>query len=330
MRRRTILRAGAAGLVGGIAFGRDARAKVTATFASVNTPAYINPRMQMRFIEEVRQRSNGDIDINWVGSGQLGGLKENLEAIIAGNLEFCGVANANLGPLYAGAQLFDLPFLFRTTDDMVRVTRGPIGQEIWDGVEKKTGIKLIMAGLPDGARSIWNSKRPVHTPADVKGLKIRVIQAPMMIDTFVALGAIPAPMASTEVYMAARQGVIDGAEWSPLGMIEQKSYEEAKYYTLTEHLNSPGSVAMSAAWFNALSPEQQQIILTAADHARSWFDENFAKEEAAALVAVKQKGMEVIEHPDKQPFIDAVKPVYDKYAAQVGGVDKIKAVQAVQ
>ncbi len=330
MRRRSILRAGAVGLVGTFAISRGLRAKVTATFASVNTAAYINPRMQMRFIEEVRQRSNGDIDINWVGSGQLGGLKENLEAIIGGNLEFCGVANANLGPLYAPAQIFDLPFVFRTTDHMVRVTRGPIGQAVWDAIEKKTGIKLIMLGLPDGARSVWNSKRPVHSPADLKGLKIRVIEAPMMIDTFVALGAIPAPMASTEVYMAARQGVIDGAEWSPLGMIEQKSYEEAKYYTLTEHLNSPGSVAMSAAWFNSLSPADQEIILAAADHARSWFDENFAKEEDAALVEVKQKGMDVIEHPDKQPFIAAVKPVYGKYAAQVGGADKIKMIQDVQ
>jgi tripartite ATP-independent transporter DctP family solute receptor len=282
--------------------------------------------MQLRFIEEVRTRTGGELDINWVGSGQLGGIKENLEAIIVGNLEFCGVANSNLGPLYPPAQLFDLPFLFRDTAHMVKVTRGPIGETIWRGVEEKTGIKLIMTGLPDGARSVWNSKHPVRTPADIKGLKLRVMQAPMMIDTFVALGAIPAPMASTDVYMAARQGVIDGAEWGPLGMIEQKSYEEAKYYTLTQHLNPPGSVAMSAAWYNTLPKSQQDIILGAADHARDWFDATFAKEESDALAQVKAKGVEVIEHPDLAPFIAAVKPVYEKYASQVGGWDTIKAV----
>jgi tripartite ATP-independent transporter DctP family solute receptor len=329
MRRRTLLRAAAAGLLAGVAPRRLAAAPTKATFASVNTAAYINPRMQLRFIEEVRTRTNGELDINWVGSGQLGGLKENLEAIIVGNLEFCGVANSNLGPLYPPAQLFDLPFLFRDTAHMVKVARGPIGEAIWRGIEAKTGIKLIMTGLPDGARSVWNSKRPVHTPADIKGLKLRVIQAPMMIDTFVALGAIPAPMASTDVYMAARQGVIDGAEWGPLGMIEQKSYEEAKYYTLTQHLNPPGSVAMNAAWFHALPALQQDIVLSAADHARSWFDAAFAQEESDALALVKAKGVEVIEHPDLAPFITAVQPVYEKYASQVGGWDTIKAVMAV-
>src|SRR5229473_131927 len=88
-----------------------ARAQIKATFASVNSPEYINPRMQMRFIEEVRERTHGGVIITWVGSGQLGGLKENLEAIIGGNLEFCGVANANLGPIYAPAMVFDLPFI---------------------------------------------------------------------------------------------------------------------------------------------------------------------------------------------------------------------------
>jgi tripartite ATP-independent transporter DctP family solute receptor len=303
------------------------RAQIKATFASVNSPDYINPRMQMRFINEVKERTHGGIVIAWVGSGQLGGLKENLEAIIAGNLEFCGVANANLGPLYPPAMLFDLPFIFRDTAHMVKVTRGPIGQEVWDGLEKKTGIKLIMTGLPDGARSVWNSKHPVVTPADLKGLKLRVMQAPMMVDMFAQMGAIPAPLASTEVYMAARQGVIDGAEWGPLGMIEQKSYEEAKYYTLTQHLNSPGSVAMSARWFYALSPENQEIIQSAADHARQWFDETFATDEAKALADLHTKGMEIIEHPDPAPFQAAVKPVYDKYADQVGGWAKIKAVQ---
>ena len=90
-----------------------AQTRIEATLASVNGPDYINPRMQMVFIEKVKQRTNGGLAIKWVGNGQLGGLKENLEAIIAGNLEMCGVANANLGPLSPGPMLFDLPFVFR-------------------------------------------------------------------------------------------------------------------------------------------------------------------------------------------------------------------------
>lgn len=300
--------------------------KMEATLASVNSPAYINPRMQMLFIKKVAEKTNGGLTIKWVGNGQLGGLKENLEAIIAGNLEMCGVNNANLGPLYSGTQLFDLPFIFRDYGHMKKVVRGPIGQQVHGELERRTGIKLIMTGLPDGARSIWNRTRPVRSPEDVKGLKLRVMEAPLMVDTFKALGAIPTPMSSTEVYMAARQGVIDGAEWGPLGIIEQKSYETAKYYTLTKHFNMPGSVGMSAKWFYGLPKAYQQAILEAAEEARAWFDQEFDAAEAKALAEVKQRGMEVIEHADIEPFRAAVKPVYDKYADRVGGWKMIQAV----
>ena len=303
-----------------------AQTRIEATLASVNGPDYINPRMQMVFIEKVKQRTNGGLAIKWVGNGQLGGLKENLEAIIAGNLEMCGVANANLGPLSPGPMLFDLPFVFRDYDHMKKVVRGPIGEQIYKDFEAKTGIKLIMTGLPDGARSIWNRQRPVRTPADVKGLKLRVMQSPLLVDAFALLGAIPAPMSSTEVYMAAKQGVIDGAEWGPLGMIEQKSYETAKYYTLTKHLNSPGSVAIGAKWFAGLPKTHQDAIMVSAEEARAWFDAQFDTEEAAALVDVRKRGMEIIETPDLAPFVAAVRPVYDKYADRVGGWKMIQAV----
>ena len=300
--------------------------KVEATLASVNSAAYINPRMQMLFIQKVAEKTNGQITIKWVGSGQLGGLKENLEAIIGGNLELCGVNNANLAPLHPNTMLFDFPFIFRDYEHMKKVVRGPIGQQVYGEFEQKTGIKLIMTGLPDGARSIWNRRRPVLSPEDVKGLKLRVMEAPLMVDTFRALGAIPTPMASTEVYMAAKQGVIDGAEWGPLGIIEQKSYETAKYYTLTKHFNMPGSVGMSAKWFNGLKPEHQKAIMEAAEEARAWFDKEFDADEARALVEVKKRGMEIVENPDIEPFRTAVKAVYDKYADKVGGWKMIQAV----
>jgi TRAP-type C4-dicarboxylate transport system substrate-binding protein len=133
-------------------------------------------------------------------------------------------------------------------------------------------------------------------------------------------------MASTEVYMAAKQGVIDGAEWGPMGIIEQKSYETARYYTLTKHFNMPGSVGMSAKWFNGLPKEYQQAILEAVEEARAWFDREFDATETRALTETKARGMEVIEHPDIEPFRAAVKPIYDKYADRVGGSKMIQAV----
>ncbi len=313
-------------MLGSLPLAMAENPKIEATLASVNTAEYINPRMQLLFIKKVKEKTDGGLDIKWVGSGQLGGLKENLEAVMAGNLEMCGVNNANLGPLYSGTELFDLPFIFRDYEHMEHVVRGPIGEKVYGELEKTTGIKLIMTGLPDGARSVWNRVHPVNTPEDIKGLKLRVMQAPIMVDTFAELGAIPTPMSSTEVYLAAKQGVIDGAEWGPLGMVEQKSYETAKYYTLTKHFNMPGSVAVNAEWFNSLPPDYQAAIMSAADEARVWFDQTFAADEAAALAKLYKLGMVINEHPDIELFRKAVKPVYDKYAEDVGGWDLINQV----
>src|SRR5262245_10033700 len=124
IRRRSLVLGGAAAASLAPLAGAPAQGKVEATLASVNSADYINPRMQMVFIEKVKQKTNGAVDIKWVGSGQLGGLKENLEAVIAGNLELCGVANANLGPLSPGPMLFDLPFIFRDCEHMKQDVRG--------------------------------------------------------------------------------------------------------------------------------------------------------------------------------------------------------------
>ena len=124
--------------------------------------------------------------------------------------------------------------------------------------------------------------------------------------------------------------MIDGAEWGPLGMVEQKSYETAKYYTLTKHFNMPGSVAVNSEWFNGLPPDYQNAMMEAADEARVWFDETFDADEAGALAKLYDLGMEINENPDIDPFREAVRPVYDKYAEDVGGWDLINEVIATQ
>ena len=235
------------------------------------------------------------------------------------------MANANSAD-FARPMLFDLPFIFRNYDHMKKVTRGPNGQKVYQEFTNKTGIMVIMTGVPDGARSVWNRVRPVRTPADMKGLKLGVMQTPLLVDAFALFGAIPAPMSSTEVYMAAKQGVIDGAKWGPMGMIEQKLYETAKYYTLTKHLDSPGlgGDEREVVPEPLQAPQRGDHVL--AEEARAWFDSQFDKEEAAALEDVKRRGMEVIENPDIAPFVAAVRPVYDKYAERVGGWPMIQAV----
>lgn len=299
--------------------------KMEAVDATVFNPGHIIAQAHELFAKKVAEKTKGGLTIKHVGSEQLGGIKQNLEAVQAGNLEFCFMNNANLAGLYPNTMLFDLPFIFRDIEHMYRVVRGPIGAQVYAEYEKNTGIRLLMRGMMDGERSVWNSKRPIRTPEDLKGLKIRVMENPIMVDTFRALGALPTPTPSGEVYMAAKLGVIDGGEWPLTTFLDQKMYEGSKYFSLTKHFNMPASTAMNVKWFNGLPSEYQKAITEAADEALAWHDKGFARAEQQAMEKLKGLGME-FNTVDTTAFQRMMKPVYDTYADKVGGWKMIQAV----
>lgn len=303
----------------------EAGQKMQATLASVNALNVI-VKSEILFADKVRAKTNGGLDIKVVYGGALGGMKENFEAIMANNLELAQVNNAFLGTLYSGTMLFDLPFVFRDNEHMKRVVRGPIGQQVYGEFEKKTGMRILMTGLADGPRSTWNRKRAILSPDDMRGMKIRVMENPLMVDSFRALGAIPTPMAFPEVYMAAKQGVIDGGETPPFGVVELKAWEVAKYFSLTKHFAMPSGVGVSVEWFSGLPAEYQRAVMEAADEARAWYDAEFEAVNVEALKEMKKQGVEVNDVADIEQFRKAVKPVYDKYADRVGGWKMIQAV----
>lgn len=304
----------------------EAGQKVEATLASVNAPAYLASRAWTLLAQKVREKTNDGLIIKPVFGGALGGMKENFEAIRAGNLEMAIASNTYLGSLYAGTMLFDLPFIFRDVEHMKHVVRGPIGQQVYGELEMKTGIKILMTGLPDGPRSAWNIRRPIRTPEDMKGLKIRVQENPIQIDSFKVLGAIPTPMAYPEIYMAAKQGVIDGAEGPPNSIKDQKAHEIGKYYSLTKQFVQPLGLGVSAKWFNALPPEYQRVMLEEGNNVRAWYDNEYARETEDALKELQQLGMQINDVADMEQFRKASAPVYDKYADRIGGWKMIQAV----
>lgn len=299
--------------------------RIEATLASVMQPGNIIYRAHDFFVKRVAEKTNGGLQVRHVGSSQLGGMKEQLESLLAGNVEMMFMNNSYLATLHSNTMLFDLPFVFRDNEHMKRVVRGPIGAQVYDEYEKKTGVKLLMTGMMDGERSVWNARRPVIRPEDAKGLKLRVMESPLMVDTFRAFGALPTPMPTPEVYMATRQGVIDGGEWPPTAVVMNKVYETAKYYSITRHFNMPASVAVNAKWFNRLPAEYQKALQEAANDTLSWHDREFTKDEQEALEKLKQEGVQINE-ADLAAFQQMMKPVYDKYAAQVGGWKMIQAV----
>ena len=177
----------------------------------------------------------------------------------------------------------------------------------------------------DGERSIWNKKRAVRMPEDLRGLKLRVMENPIMVDTFRTLGALPTPMPATEMYMAAVQGVIDGGEIPPTSILMQKVYEPAKYLSFTRHFNMPASMAVNVKWLTGLPPQYQKAVLEAAEESVAWQDKIFAEDEQEALTKLKGYGMQ-FNDVDLAAFQKAMKPVYNKYADRVGGWKMIQAV----
>lgn len=300
--------------------------KVEATFAGILAKDHLITRAYQEFADRVRAKTQGGLSIRVVPAGQMGGIKETVEATMAGNLEFTQVNNAALGNFYSRTMLFDLPFIFRDNDHMKKVVRGELGTQIYAGFEQKTGMKIVMAGMADGPRSVWNSVRPVSKPADMKGMKLRVMESPIMISTFQSLGAIPTPMPFPEVYMAAKQRVIDGAETPPAGLLAMKAPEVAKYYSLTKHFALPAAAGVNVKWFRSLPPAYQTAILEAANEARAWYDAAYDADEKAALDAAVKQGMVVNDVASMEEFRAAVNKVYDEYRERVGGDAMIKAV----
>ena len=271
------------------------------------------------------QWTNGRIKIKIYAGRQLGEEKDTIEQTIMGAIEFNRVNMAPLNSIVPETAIPALPYIFRSTEHMHTVMDGPIGQEILDALQPHGLVGL--AFYDSGARSFYNSKRPINSPADMKGMKIRVQNSDLFVSMMTALGANATPMEFGEVYEALKTGVIDGAENNWPSYESTRHFEVAKYYTLDQHSMSPEVLVCSKKFWDSLSPEDQQLVKKAALESvpvmRKLWEENVASSRAKVVAA----GNEIVEVVDKQPFIDAMKPVYDKFVATPELKDLVKRIQ---
>jgi tripartite ATP-independent transporter DctP family solute receptor len=236
----------------------------------------------------------------------------------------------NMAPfnnLIPATQVPSLPFVFRSVDHMRKVMDGPIGEAILKEFEKHDLIGL--AYYDSGSRSFYNSKRPINTPADMRGLKIRVQQSDMFVALVSALGANATPMAFGEVYSALQTGVIDGAENNWPSYDSTKHFEVSKFYSMTEHSLSPEVLVMSKRAFDRLSKEDQDNLRAAAKESVGVMRTLWDAREKASEAKVRAGGAQV-NSVQKQPFIDAMKPVYDRFVTDAALKDLVARIQAVQ
>jgi tripartite ATP-independent transporter DctP family solute receptor len=277
-----------------------------------------------RFADLIRERTNGRIQITVYPDGQLGkGERELLEALQQGTVDLYVGSTGPVGGFSPSMMIVDIPFLFRDYAHVDKVLDGPIGRQLLDDLEK-AGLKGL-AFWENGFRNLTNSKKPVRTPEDAKGLKIRTMENQVHITAWKAAGVIPTPMAWSEVFGALQQKVVDGQE-NPVAVVyTSKLYEVQKYLSMTQHVYSPAPIIMSLKKWQGLSKEDQELFLRTAQEVASWQRKLGRDEEEKMLAELEQKGMTVIRDVDKDAWQKAMQPAFEEFSRQFGR-DKIDAI----
>jgi len=316
-----------------LAAGLAAGAMSTAQAASLRFASEA-PRTDTQFIagqkfsELLKARTNGALDIKVFPDSTLGNTQAAITGARGGAIDLVVAGSANFSGMVPLLSMFDIPFMFKDTEHAYRVLDGKVGQEMLDKLDA-VGLKGL-AFWDNGWRQMTNSKHPIKTPDDVKGLKMRTTGSPVHIEAFKLLGANPVPMPLAELYTALEMKTVDAQE-HPIGVFTSaKLYEVQKYLTLSYHAYSALLVAMNKAKFDALPADQQKALVEAAREAgqyqRKLNNELIAKQ----VEEVKKAGVEVVEKIDQQPFLEATKGVRASFIAKSGGAEEIKLIDAAR
>src|SRR5246127_1100901 len=264
--------------------------------------------------KKLEAATSGRLSVQVYPSAQLGAEKETIEQTQIGAVQLLRVSAGALGPIVDDINVVNMPFLFKNTAHAQKMMDGELGQQLLDKITANANANLVaLCWMDAGARSIYNTKKPIKVVEDLKGLKIRVIGNPIFIDMMNSLGGNGIAMGYDQVFSSLQTGVIDGAENNPPSYVFSNHYTAAKYYSLTEHLIIPEVLAFSKrAWTN-LSADDQNLIRKFAREAQFEERELWKKFEQEAMKRAQAAGCEIIEIADKAPFQNAVKPVWDKY-----------------
>lgn len=280
-----------------------------------------------KFAELVAERTGGEYKIEIYPNGTLGGESDMLDSMSMGMLDM-GIITS--GPFVNFSEMMgvlDMPYLFATNEEAHEVLDGEIGQELLVTLED-AGLKGL-AYAERGFRNVTTSVRPVNSAADLKGLKLRVMENEVYTATFKALDVNAVPMAWAEALTAMQQGTIEGQENPVNVMYSYKLWEYGqKYATFDRHSYATAIITMSLDVFNTLDEETQKIFKQAAQEAAEFERAWVAEQEAGQIQALKDNGMEIVEAPDVESFRAAVKPVYEAYPQFADYIARIQAALA--
>ena len=302
-------------------------APIVMRLAETHPQDYPTTKGDYEFARLVKERTNGRIVVEVFHSKQLGEEAAVIEQVQLGAIDMTRVSISAVSSFVRDLDAFQLPYLYRDAAHMWKVLDGPIGQEI---LKKHEAFNFVGVGwFESGSRNFY-TKKQVKTVGDLKGMKIRVQQAPLMVGMVQALGAVATPLPYGEVYSALQTGVVDGAENNWPSYLTTSHFEVAKYWISDEHTRVPEITVGSKKIFDKLSKEDYALILKAMKDAQPYQFKLWVDFEKVAEKAVRDRGSIItqVSPQEKQKFMDAMKPLYDKQSPEIMGVvNKIRAVK---
>jgi len=299
-----------------VVFTTGAAPKYNWKLASVLPESHPVHKALVFFADKMAERTQGDVKVTLFPAGQLGQEKDYIEGVKIGSIELTKVSAGPMGQYAPTLQVLSLPFIWRDLDHQHKVLQGPIGERLMKDMEKE-GFKGL-AFLDAGFRSITTSKGPIYTPADLKGLKIRVMQSKPLIDTINALGATAVPMGQSEVYTALQTKVIDGWENNEPTVLSFNMQEVAKYFSYTRHSSIPDVLIMSKRVFDKAPKNIQDAVLATAKDTIQEHNKLWALMIDDTIKQLKAKGMIFNEVKDIKEFQKAASGVWKEFEPIVG------------
>ena len=321
-----------AGLGLAISLNAFAQAPIVIKFshvAAVDTPKGQAAEYFKKIVEE---RTKGQVKVEVYANSTLFKDKEELEALQLGTVQMLAPVPGKFGPLGVKEfEVFDLPYIFKDIDAVHRFARGPGGTSLLKKLESRGVVGL---SYWDNGFRVMSANKPLHTPADMRGLKMRINSSKVNAAIMKAAGAQPQSLAFSEVYQALQTGVVDGTEGPLSNLYTQKQYEVQKHISLTYHTISNYVVVANKKFWNGLPPAIRTTLEIAIKDATEYNDSVAEKDEAAALAAIKASGKSIIYTPtpaEKDAWVKAMSPVHTEMAERVGGkafIDSVIAASA--
>jgi tripartite ATP-independent transporter DctP family solute receptor len=304
-----------------------AQKSITLRLGETHPADYPTTKGDYEFARLVKERSGGRITVEIYHSKQLGEEKAVIEQVQLGAIDFTRVSVSVMASFVRDLDALQLPYLYRDADHMWKVLRGPIGAELFQKLEASNFVGMCWY---DGGSRNFYTKKPVKTVTDLKGMKIRVQQSPLMVGMVEGLGAVATPLDYGQVYSALQTGVVDGAENNWPSYLTTSHFEVAPYFITDEHTRVPEIMVASKRVFDRLPRADQELLKKAAWDSMPYQIKLWKDYELVAEKAVRDKGSIITEvsPAEKAKFMAAMQPLYDKQPAEILAV--VKRIREVQ